>query len=165
MASWIGCVSPLQDLMFHHDYVASFRYFKTSEVVLFSFLVFCLTSCNSHQWSNFHAFAYAALSAWSNLAHPDSSNSCPSLLVELLLIFQNPALRFPLGSPAPALQMVCCYIHFPWDLLPMYTSVSFSRLRAPWGQRPMSDSSWHPSWLPYCLELSNCSINASWVKK
>ena len=82
---------------------------------------------NSHQRSNFRAFVYAALSAQNGLGHPDSPNTPSSLLVPLsVLIFQAPALRFPLGSPAPVLPMVCCHLHFLWGLLPIFMSVSFS---------------------------------------
>ena len=119
------------DFMFHRDYVASFRCFKTSESILLPSRS-SASPLNSHRWSHFHAFVYAALSAHNDRGHPNSSNTCSSLLVQLsLLIFQDPALRFPLGRPASALLVVCCYLHFPWGLLPIFTSVSFSRLRAP----------------------------------
>lgn len=62
---------------------------------------------------------------------PNSSNSCPSLLVKLPLILQNPAQRFPLGSPVPStVDGLLMYLFFLRPLYSRNMSVSLSRLRA-----------------------------------
>lgn len=154
----------LSRTLFHYDYVASvtcFWDFKKAYFLSWSSASPLIISTSNQTSMLFHVL----LCAWSDLAYSNSFNSCPSLLVKLLLILKKPAQRFLLEGPVPSTYRWYAAISFlPGVISPKDMSVSLSRLRAPWGQGSLSNSCWYSSWPLYCLELWNCS-NASWMKK